>query len=117
MRPIPPKLRAEMQSDPFYKICIRCKLLKDHVCEANPLNGQLIEWEHVIIYAGKQLNEKWAIIPICYLVHRGGLLNKEINLWIALNRATDAELQSISKATDYIRERERLNKIYGIPKL
>ena len=117
MRPIPPKLRANMQADPFYKKCARRVLLDDHVCEPNPLNRQLIEWEHAITYKGKQLNEKWAIVPICYLAHRGGLLVKEINVWIALNRATDEELQRISRATDYIRERERLNAKYGVPKL
>lgn len=106
-----------MQKDPYYKVCARRTLLHDHVCEPNPLNGQLIEWEHTIIYAGKQLNEKWAIVPICYLTHRGGLLVKEINVWIALNRATDEELNRISKAIDYKRERDRLNKIYDMPKL
>ncbi len=106
-----------MASKPFYKVCARRALLKDHECGANPLNGQLIEWEHAIIFAGKQLNEEWAIVPICYYSHRGGGLVKEINVWIALNRATDAELEAISKATDYKHERNRLNKIYGMPKL
>lgn len=30
-----------------------------------------------------------------------------------LNRATDEELIRYNKAIDYIKERERLNKIYG----
>ena len=41
-------------------------------------------------------------------------LNKEINVWIALNRATDEELKKYSKAIDYIRMREVLNKKYGV---
>lgn len=102
-----------MATDPYYKTCIRARLLKDHVCEADPMTHKLIDWEHVLIYASKQVNEIWAIIPICWLVHRGGKLNKEINLWIALNRATDDELRKYSKAVNYIRERDRLNNIYG----
>ena len=96
---------------------MRRHALKDHVCEADPLTGKLIDWEHSIIYGGQQLNEAWAIVPICYWAHRGPGLKKEINVWLALNRATDDELRAISKAVDYIRERERLNAIYGIPKL
>lgn len=117
MRPIPPKLREEMAAKPEYKTCLRYTALKDHICEADPLNGKLIDWEHAIIFAGKQVNEVWAIIPICWYTHRGPGLKKEINIWLALNRASDEELIAISKATDYIRERERLNKIYGIPKI
>lgn len=117
MRPIPPKLREDLANRPEYKTCMRRHALKDHVCEADPLTGKLIDWEHAIIFGGKQLNEAWAIVPICYLVHRGGKLNKEINVWLALNRATDDELRAISKAVDYIRERARLNAIYGVPKL
>ena len=117
-KPIPPKMRAEMEADPFYRTCCRKKLLQDHDCERDPLNPyKAVDWEHAIIFKGSKLNEKWAIIPICWLVHRGGKLNKEINVWIALNRATDDELRAISKAEDYIAKRERLNAIYGIPKL
>lgn len=112
-KPIPKKLRANMAADPFYKTCARNEALNDHICEANPLNGQLIEWEHAIIYKGNKLQEKWAIIPICYKVHRGGLLDKNINIWIALNRASPDELAAHSKAVDLKRERDRLNAIYG----
>ena len=115
--PIPLKMRAEMEAMPVYKTCLRRTLLKDHICEPNPLNGQLIEWEHAIRFKGPKLNEIWAIIPICYLVHRGGKLNKEINVWIALNRATTEELKAISKAEDYLATRDRLNAKYGVPKL
>lgn len=116
MRPIPPKLRKEMASDPEYKKCMRNELLHDHECGADPLTGKLIDWEHAIIFGGQQVNEKWAIIPICYKVHRGDKLNKEINVWIALNRATVEELQAKSKVVPYLNMRERLNKLYGKPK-
>jgi len=116
MSKIPIKLREEMSLDPEYKTCLRYKLLHDHVCQSDPLFKKPIEWEHVIIFKGKQLQKKWSIIPICWLVHRGGMLNKEINHWIALNRATDQELEEISIALNYKHQKEYLNKKYGIPR-
>lgn len=75
--------------------------------------------EHAIIYAGKQLQEDWAILDIC-AYHHGvdefqdcGKLNKEKHVWLALMRATDADLLRISKAINYLQLRERLSKIYG----
>ena len=98
-----------MLSDSYYKKCAR------HL-EGN-CDGR-ITLEHVIIYSGKQLNEKWAIIPLCTFHHAvdlhqdGGDLQKEKNVWIALNRATDAELRSVSKAIDYIKLKKYLNGKY-----
>lgn len=110
MRPIPSKLRQEMAVDPFY---LRCARASEGTCDGR------ITWEHAIIFAGRQLNEKWAIIPLCeyhYGVGKyldGGDLNKEKNRWIALNRATREELNRISKARDYISYRDQLNEKYG----
>ena len=110
MRKIPEELREGMANDPFYKLCSR---RADGGCSGR------ITWEHSIIFASKQLNEKWAIIPLCEYHHSvnsfqdGGDLNKEKNVWIALNRATDIELRSISKAINYLQLRERLNAKYG----
>lgn len=114
MNKIPPKLRKEMAGDDYYKTCSRKDLLDDHVCFPDPLTGKLLEWEHVMYWKGSQLQRKWCIIPICWLVHRGGKLDKEINEWIALNRASDSELEEISKAVDYKKKRKYLNNIYGI---
>lgn len=117
MNKIPQKLRTELAHDPEYTVCLRNRLLNDHVCERDPLKPQqFVEWEHVIYFKGSQLQRRWCIIPICYLVHRGGKLNKEINEWIALNRATDEELEEISKAVNYKRKRDYLNTIYGQPR-
>lgn len=114
MNNIPPKLRAELAELPEYHICMREALLHDHVCERDPLRpNKPTEWEHVLYWGGSQIQKKFAIISICWLVHRGGMLNKEINEWIALNRATDQELLEISKAVDYIHKRDYLNQKYG----
>lgn len=110
MRKIPIRLRDEMANDPYYQKCAR----RD---EGNC--GGRITWEHAIIHAGKQLNEKWAILPICEYHHGVGMyqdrgnLNKEKHIWLALCRATDDELRAISKAINYLELRERLNAKYS----
>jgi len=83
MRPIPQKLKQEIINDQFYKICIR---EKTHNC------GGRITWEHAIIFAGKQINEKWAILPVCER-HHGvnsyqdrGELDKRYHEYVALGR-------------------------------
>lgn len=108
MRTIPQKLKKEILSDPYYRNCAR---------EGGDCDGR-ITWEHAIIYAGRQLNEKWAIIPLCTFHHAvdrhqdGGDLNKEFNVLIALNRATEAELLSVGKVVNYVRMRSMLNLKY-----
>lgn len=110
MRLIPAKLRKEIDADPYYKKCARSD-------EGNC--SKTITIEHAIIYGGRQLNELWALLPICTYHHAvnehqdGGDMNKEKHVWIALNRATDEELKSISKAVDYLSLRDRLNEKYS----
>lgn len=101
-----------MAASPEYKVCSKSSV-PGHDC------GGRITWEHAIIYAGKQLNEQWAILPLCAKGHAvdrfqdGGDFSKEVNVWIALNRASDAELAAISKAIPYLEYRDRLNQKYG----
>lgn len=104
MRPIPTKLREEMSNDPFY---MKCCLAHLGGCQGR------IEWHHSIIYAGRQLNEKWAILPACQYHHRSVAHFNFKFIQIALNRATDEELLSISKAENYIDLRKRLNENNG----
>lgn len=108
-------MRREMAIDPYYKTCARSGL-HGHTCEGR------ITWEHALVFSGRRLNGKPFIIPICTKAHAvdfhqdGGDMNKEINVWIALNRATDQELRNISKAIDYIHKRAFLNAKYGVYK-
>lgn len=112
MTTIPKKQRKQMAESGEYNKCAFAHT-DGHVCAGR------ITWEHAIIYAGRKLQERWSIIPICARAHEvddfkdAGTMNKEANVWVALNRATDAELRAISKAVDYIRERGRLNEKYG----
>jgi hypothetical protein len=108
MRKISQKVKESLLKEP--DVCARAD---DGNC------GGRITWEHVAIYAGKQIDEVWAIIHLCEYHHDvntyqgNGDLQKEKNMWIALNRASDSELLMYSKAIDYIRMRETLNKKYG----
>lgn len=107
---IPLKLRKQLADDPEYRLCSLCK---HGEC------GGRITWEHAIIYAGKKVQERWAIIPLCEKHHAvnsyqdAGTMNKEMNIWVALNRASDEELTRFSKATNYQAKRDYLNSKYG----
>jgi hypothetical protein len=78
MHPIPSKLRRELSADPYYRVCAR----------ANEDCAGRITWEHAIMYAGKQVQERWAIIPLCYHHHLGEGLVKSVNILLAMSRAT-----------------------------
>ena len=112
MNNIPQKLRITLAADPEYKVCAKSGF-PGHICDGR------ITWEHAVIYAGKQVQARWAIIPICALAHsvdwhqNNGDLNKEVNLWIALNRASDEELDAYSKVIPYRAYRTRLNEKFG----
>lgn len=109
---IPLSLREQLRTDPTYGICSLFGQ-GDHIC------GGRVTWEHAIRYAGKSLQSRWSIVPLCAKAHEvdfyqdAGTMNKELNIWIALNQATDADLIAISKAENYIAKRSYLNNKYG----
>lgn len=76
-----------MSNDLYYKHCARANF---------DCSGR-ITWEHAFIYAGKQINEKWAIIPLCVYHHLGEGLDKHENQRIALRRATEEDLAKYPK--------------------
>lgn len=97
---MPPSLRAELAADPSYKVCI----------VTGSTNGK-IEWHHNLIYAGKQVQERFAILPIMQYIHDKADIEhvKAILDWIMLNRATEDELFRYSKAVNLKEKRDRLN--------
>jgi hypothetical protein len=104
VRPIPKKLRKEISLDLYYSTCC----IDDRMCEGP------IQLHHAVIQSGRQLNEKWAIVPACIVHHNHR--NKEYLERLeleALNRATDEQLLEISKATDFIHRRGYLRDRYG----
>jgi len=98
----------EILSDPKYKICS----FAGKECNGN------ISFEHALIFAGSKIDEKFAIIPICHRHHSigiwqdKGLLNKEKNVWVALNQMSDDELARYSKAQDLFAMKDFLNEKY-----
>lgn len=113
MTPIPTAVRKIMNEDPFYKHCAFYGH-DGHIC------GGRVTMDHTVVFGGKQLQIAWAIVPIC--AHGHGVdeyqddssINKEMRLWVSLNRATEAELLQISKVENYTRTRNRLNDKYGV---
>ena len=108
---IPKPLLKEILEDDYYKKCARHK---ENTCDGR------ITFEHTHIFAGKQIQEKWAIIPLCSFHHAVnehqdcGDLKKELNHYIALMRATDEELEKISKVIDYKKRRLYLKEKYKV---
>lgn len=89
-----------MASDPWYEECC--------YCGAGPT-----QWHHALIYAGKQINEKFAIVPVCFSCHQ----LVDTNSWyknffkqIAIDRMTDEDMQKYNKC-DWEAELEILNRI------
>ncbi len=85
-----------------------------HVC-----GGRRNTREHAFIFAGKQIDEPWAIISCCAKGQEvdgyqdAHTMDKNLNRWVALNRATDEELIKYSKVVNLIRMRDNLNATYG----
>lgn len=112
MTKIPQNVRKEIQNDLSYRVCA-LKGLHGHIC------GGRITMEHALIYAGRQIQKKWAIIPVCAAGQEvdhyqdAHTMNKELNVWIALNFASDIDLAEFPRA-NYSILRDRLNKKYGV---
>jgi hypothetical protein len=86
------KVLAEVNARvPF--ACERQLALHDHEC------SKRITREHALLYAGRQIDEAWAVVLLCSKAHSVdeymdcGILNKEINEWIALCRMTRKDEQ------------------------
>lgn len=112
---IPKHLRAEMAQDPEYGRCALEGLLEDVI---GPCEGRITR-EHALYYAGRKVQARFAIIPCCARHHGVDRFQdaagapKRVREWAALNRATDEELQELSKATDAMHRKEYLNAVYG----
>lgn len=91
-----------MSNDPFYKKC--CVTGK---------TDEKIDFHHNMIYGGSQVNEAWCILPLAKSVHDNIVYYKEVCDWIMLNRASESDLARFSKAINYKRMRDVLNKKYG----
>lgn len=84
MRKIPLKMKKEMAEDPFMSSC----------CIADEHCGGRIEWHHCFIYVSKQINEKWAIVPLCGFHHSRAEIEpfKSAICRLSLSRASREDL-------------------------
>lgn len=107
MRPIPKKLRDEMAADPWYSRCC---------ISGVPSVKAKIEFHHAFIFAGRQVNEKWCIIPVAASIHEkvSNQIIREKIWWIILNRADLATLQKYSRSRDLVALKWKLNQQYGV---
>lgn len=103
---MPPALRDELSLDPFYE---KCCITGARAAETK------VEWHHNFIYAGRQVQERWCILPLAQQIHADIVQHKERCDWIMLNRADDDTLRRYSKAINLYARREALNKKYGTP--
>lgn len=113
MRPIPPTIREELAGDPAMAVCI----YDNEDCDGR------VEWEHAMIFAGKQVNEVWAIIGCCTWHHRGKGLDKRFNRYCAYRKLFSSDERYIgvmrlkyAPAFDrWEQEYSYLSSIYGKP--
>ena len=91
MRKLGSKVKKEIETNPYYRKCARYEIFHDHECQGR------ITMEHCWVYAGHQIDEIWAIIPICAWSHDvdefqgGGHLDKEKNEYISIMRMTSED--------------------------
>lgn len=105
MRPIPPELKEEMSNDIYYKQCCLSSL-------GNCSNE--IQWHHNLIFGGKQVNEKFCILPVCKYHHdiaNNRYIRERLD-HIMLQRATDEQLKPFCKAINWIERKKTLAKMY-----
>lgn len=92
--------------------CERQLALRDHVCAGR------ITREHALIYAGRQIDEPWAIVLLCALAHSVdqyqdiGILDKQKNEWIAVCRMKRSDEKRYPKV-DWAQKRRYLCGLYG----
>lgn len=103
MRPIPKNLRERLAKDRFMEKCVACGKVP-------------VEWHHPIIYANKQANFWYTIIPLCTDCHRGQ--NGEptqyarcISELVAIKRGMAEIYKDMPRVDWYQRKRNLENKL------
>lgn len=111
MRPTTKKTYDEIVKE--RPACERRAVFNDHVCQGRST------MEHALIYAGKQIIDKWAIIRLCAYSHGvdeyqdNNILDKGKNQLIALMHATPEDLAKYPKA-NWEQLQSNLENKYGI---
>ena len=103
MRPIPDKLKQEIVADKFYKKCCLC-------------GCRQVQWHHNLIFAGRQVNEKECILPVCEVCHnkaRNMEVREQLDL-IMLTRMSPEQMKKYSKAVDLFQRYKYLTNKYPL---
>lgn len=103
MRPIPLPLRDLLNDDPFMKKC----------CYQD-CGSQDVEWNHALQYRGRQINEWYAIVPLCQYHHRGnnGTIFADVKdwcSWVAIMRGMK-DLQAKYPKRNWLQEKNYLTR-------
>lgn len=107
MNCIPKKLRAQLANDPFYR---RCCITGE---AAKPWDR--VQWHHNMTFAGRQVQARFAILPVLESVHRKANKKsvREKLDWIMLNRMSTEDLLLFGKGINWYGRLEYLNQKYG----
>jgi hypothetical protein len=69
-----------------------------------------LTYEHAY---GRAQEEAWQLVILCWFHHLGKGLCKDKNRWLALNQATDKDLNAYPKsASAWLQEKRYLNSLY-----
>jgi len=103
MSSIPLKVKKQILDDPFYNKCIHERY------RGIERPQERITFEHAWLYAGKQIQEAWAIVP-CKESFNIGVSGdeKEFNRFIAIMRADLDDLRARLPKKDWMAERRKL---------
>ena len=104
-RPIEPKVRQELDNDPFMH---KCCVSDDH-CSSR------ITWHHHLKYAGQRSDKAEHILPLCEY-HHDKVDTKEVRErvdWVWLGRLNERQIDAISKAVNYKLRKSFLVTKYG----
>ncbi len=107
MNKIPVKLRAKLAADIFYTRCCVTGLPSTF---EDP-----IEWHHNLIFAGRQVQARFAILPIKRSVHRIAMLPeiKDKLDWVMVSRMSGEDLELYGKGVDWLHRKEYLEVLFG----
>ena len=92
---IPTDMREQLADDPFMQ---RCIMSVGMFCSGR------VQWHHAFTYAGRRINEIWALIPLCEWHHsREGTIRHIIDHFVVRRikdfRATDDFRAKYPKST------------------
>lgn len=100
MRRLSDEVRKDLAADPFMQHCCIC-------------GASSPQWHHNLIHGRRQVDEPWAILPLCVTHHNRANevgVRKVLN-HIMLQRAPEDALKKYSKVRNLIQEKESL-RIY-----